>query len=517
MRNKTIMKIVSICFIFVLIFNMTGSIYAAVNTNYGENTEVVEPDLEAKMQNSALLEAIASLVYGVGSLAESLVGTAFEMLTGSNMFPWADKVIFNTIPFLDVNFLNPAESSLFLTSGGEETVLAGIVRRMYFSVLVLSIGFLGIIVGIMAVRLALSTIAAEKAKYKQAITNFLISLIMLFCVHYIISLVFYINESMVEIASGILTESMSDAEEIDAEFFASEVSDAQLVENFFNAQEGLFSGGIVDEFNKEKDKLLKDDETAAIAAYLLRDTNYKKYQIPEAYGNGETEKTILNRVANHMFWSWGDDKVVVTRLINDVNLAKEIAAKRNDNKKHWLEIEVEKYKKLGAEEYAKVGDVNKSEEKNETIRDWTDLDEYVEWYRQDRINNYGGEMDKTIDQIKEEYETEILPRKMKIYQLIVNSSSASTRYANTNYETIISQMGQYFKENAWTYETDDEGNFEGWDNNELTLQGALLYAIFVFQSILFFVAYIKRFFFVVILAILAPVIVIYDFLGKAIM
>ena len=81
-------------------------------------------------------------------------------------------------------------------------------------------------------------------------------------------------------------------------------------------------------------------------------------------------------------------------------------------------------------------------------------------------------------------------------------------------KTLISSMGQYFKDAAWSYETDDDGNIKGWYANKLTLQGAILYAIFVVQSIMFFFAYIKRFFYVVILALLAPVIVIYDFLGK---
>lgn len=78
-------------------------------------------------------------------------------------------------------------------------------------------------------------------------------------------------------------------------------------------------------------------------------------------------------------------------------------------------------------------------------------------------------------------------------------------------------MGEYFKQAAWTYEKDEEGVMTGWSPSQLSLQGALMYAIFIVQSMLYFFAYIKRFFFVTILALLAPAIVIYDFLGKAIM
>ena len=116
------------------------------------------------------------------------MGGAFELLVGNNMFPWADKVIFNTIPLLDINFLNPSQGSLFLSSDGQtETILATIVRRIYFTIFAISISLLGIMVAVMAIKLAVSTIASEKAKYKEALTNWVLGIVMIFTVHYLIS------------------------------------------------------------------------------------------------------------------------------------------------------------------------------------------------------------------------------------------------------------------------------------------------------------------------------------------
>ncbi len=41
-----------------------------------------------------------------------------------------------------------------------------------------------------------------------------------------------------------------------------------------------------------------------------------------------------------------------------------------------------------------------------------------------------------------------------------------------------------------------------------------LYTIFVFQSLLYFFSYIKRFFYIIVLAIMAPIVVVYDFVSK---
>lgn len=483
MKNKTLMKIISICFIVVMVFNYTSStVFAAINEDYGGQTEVVETDLETKLKSSSLLEAIATLVYGLGSLVENLVGAAFEQLTGTNMFPWADRVIFNTVPFLDVNFLNPSNSSLFRTSGGADSALATIVKNTYYTVLVLAIGFLGIVVGVMAIRLAISSIAAEKARYKEAIVKFIFSLVMLFCVHYLIAFVFYINESMVEIASSILSENLKGVS-ISADVFEGTLSDKDLVSNFFESQEMFLTS-----YNRYKDQITGDDESKKIGATLLKNSDYKKYQLKGALGNDEEEHKIINAVMNYaapIFGLPSSNEDAVERFVADVNYVKTM----NESQRKKMEESIKKY--------------NEDPEAS-----WKDFQS------KHAILGSSETIEKAFKSTMKE--------QIKISQALITASKARDNVGNANASTssgqdLIAQMGQYFKESAWTYETDDEGNIEGWSASELSLQGALLYAIFVVQSMLFFVAYIKRFFFVVILALLAPVIVIYDFLGSATM
>lgn len=489
MKNKTLMKIISICFIVVMIFNYTSStIYAAINEEYGSQSEVVETDLEAKLKSSSLLDAIATLVYGLGSLVENLVGAAFQMLTGTNMFPWADRVIFNTVPFLDVNFLNPSNSSLFRTSGGSDSALASIVKNTYYTVLVLAIGFLGIVVGVMAIRLAVSSIAAEKARYKEAIVKFIFSLVMLFCVHYLIAFVFYINESMVEIASSILSENLSGVT-IASDFFSTALDDKTLINNFFETQEILLTS-----YNAKKDQILNDEESVKIAASLLKNSDYKSTALKGALGNDEEEHKIINGIMNYATQLFGlpnGSSDAVDNFMADINTVKTM----DETKAKQMEESIKKYN----------SDPNAS---------------WEEFKKTPIIGTLVGSSD-TIEKAYKSTLKDLTKRSgalVTAYKAVNKSASSSGSSSGSGSGTdLIAQMGQYFKESAWTYETDDEGNIEGWSASELSLQGALLYAIFVVQSMLFFVAYIKRFFFVVILALLAPVIVIYDFLGSATM
>ena len=56
----------------------------------------------------------------------------------------------------------------------------------------------------MAIKMAISTIASEKARYKESIVTLLTTLVLLFGTHYLLSFTFYLNEKMVEIASTIV-------------------------------------------------------------------------------------------------------------------------------------------------------------------------------------------------------------------------------------------------------------------------------------------------------------------------
>ena len=192
MKNK-IFKVCTITLLLIIIlFNSSSNIFAAINTNYDVGTAVEESNLEKKVNDSIILDALGSFIYATASLVEYIVGKAFQGITGINTFPWADKVIFNSVPMLDVNFFNPASGSMFKSTGGTSTALSDIVRSTYFTILAIAIGFLVVVVGISAIKLALSSLASEKAKYKEALSKWLFSIVMLFLMHNLMSFIFFV-------------------------------------------------------------------------------------------------------------------------------------------------------------------------------------------------------------------------------------------------------------------------------------------------------------------------------------
>lgn len=593
--------VVAIFLLFLVLFPFGTSTYAAINEEYGDNGSVQEGDLDGKMKNNVLLDAIAQLIYALASWVEYLVGAAFQMLTGANMFPWADRVIFNTIPFLDVNFLNPAEHSLFKDGNGQDTPLAEIVVSIYSTVFTLAVAFLGVVVGLMAIKLAVSSLASEKAKYKEALMKFLFSLVALFGMHYAMSFIFYINESLVEMASTILTKNLEDRELA----FDLVVDNDIRVDNFLEKQNGkggiptlwgwIFSPNVnvstplgetksVD-FDEVKNYISSTDTISTtfknkdgeevefaeysnkdIAGYLLANRTYAEWRLSDA--NGGKGRPWYREVGSFLWTAGEDEKNTLGNLYSDISVIRNVetikiieemlnnsATREKFEKTTFFEKELEaalwrnsglgssdiEREKKRMELAKKIRDFTEEEKNNrptdyiQALLDYYNYeynlnvnkdDEGFKKFKHD-YEEYGfGVIDvddinndvynEGIKEKKSEYLWQHIQDTRSYYQLLVDASKifVTGEMSRNNPKTLISSMGQYFKDAAWSYETDDNGNIKGWYANKLTLQGAILYAIFVVQSIMFFFAYIKRFFYVVILALLAPVIVIYDFLGK---
>ena len=551
---------VAIFLLFLVLFPFSTSTYAAINKEYGDNGSVQESDLDGKMKNNVLLDAIAQLIYALASWVEYLVGAAFQMLTGANMFPWADKVIFNTIPFLDVNFLNPASGSLFETTSGDSTPLANIVVSIYSTIFTLAVAFLGVVVGLMAIKLAVSSLASEKAKYKEALMKFLFSIVALFGMHYAMSFIFYINESLVEMASSILTENLKDVP-INFDFV---VNREEAVDKFFEMNETAWH----DEFWYGSTYLLNEKDRAYIGLWLV---TYDS--VDQIKDSGDFEKIVdtnINKVTGI------SNKQMAGYLISDKNYADGVVSIAAGGKNS---VDIADYangvyaKALLTDAITTIQDGTRIDELRKDIESIANLNkddvtDYVYYlFKEVYHQTYGYDTNAKYDRDaamrianneffnkkKEEFavykgatgkkNNEIIwssigieeanfDNTIKVLEDFIDYAKGVSKY---NYNTIVnyydiyvakvkgkpsdsdaflSNMGQYFKEKAWTYDVDENGNIAGWSPNKVSLQGAILYAMFIIQSIMFFFAYIKRFFYVVILALLAPVIVIYDFLGK---
>ncbi len=80
---------------------------------------------------------------------------------------------------------------------------------------------------------------------------------------------------------------------------------------------------------------------------------------------------------------------------------------------------------------------------------------------------------------------------------------------------LLSDLATYFRNNAYEVKI-DKYNQTGiaHDTNKAKVQNMLMYTILVMQSLVLFIAYIKRLFYVVILGMMGPIVVVFDFFQK---
>ncbi len=305
MKNKAL-KICFVCvFIVLTLFSISGSsintIFAATNSSYGTSSSSSnDVNLDKKVNDNPVTGALASFVYSIASIVENMVGSMFSALSGDGEFPWADRIIFNSVPLLDINFFNPSEGSFFNDKDGNQTPISKMVKNTYFTVLAITIAFLTIVVAIAAIRMALSTLATEKAKYKEAITKWMFSITLIFLMHNLMSFIFFLNEGLVEVASGILSDRFNDPEydmEKIRKNLRGELSDEDRVKNFTEMNDFEMFG---DEKEQAKQYLL-DPDNVEMASRLLQNQTFKEVALKYATeGGGFKDSAFAKAFTYHL-------------------------------------------------------------------------------------------------------------------------------------------------------------------------------------------------------------------------
>lgn len=553
MKKKTYKIFICISLV-VMLFTSFGNVFGATNPDYTPSIQVSENALDSKIKSNILLDTLAGMINAIASLAEYLLGAVFKTLTGDNIFPWADRIIFNGIGFLDINFLNPASNSLFV-SNGSTSILGKVVRSVYSTIFSLAVLFLGVAVGIMAIRLALSSIAAEKAKYKQAIVNWVTCIVMLFLMHYILAFVFWVNEQLVQIASGILIKTIDETvTSVDfTEALNSVVSPNERVKYFAKTAISAFGNNktVVDWWNKTKD----DEDLLDITNKLLLNSSYidqRVVYVADNFYQQSKSAAVADKGIPRLSQDVDDAKVIRDFLKdadeNDLARQKKLGYYEGSSGR---KIFFDKNAYLNSEDFEKdlagyayvmankssASNLNQFYINNPEYKintgdnpDALQIATNIQWSVQ-LPNLTGGNLIYGIltsikqsdiyKQAKNDVSIReaIAKKRLEVDGYIISAAQGGS--AKTT--DIIANLGQFFKQSAYTYTTeettDSTGNKKetivGWRATKISVTGALLYAIFIFQSCMYFIMYVKRLFYVMMLSMFGPIVVIYDFFMKS--
>ena len=153
---------------------------------------------------------IRMVFIGWTSLIESLANGIMEWTTGEDASLTIEKLVNNEIPLLDVNFFNyKTPGGQTLDSDSTMYVIRQNIAAWYYIIRNLSIILLLITLLYIGIRMAISSVAEQKAKYKNMLVSWVVSFAIVFGIHYIMIFILNINSSLIE----IIKESFSGAEE----------------------------------------------------------------------------------------------------------------------------------------------------------------------------------------------------------------------------------------------------------------------------------------------------------------
>lgn len=110
-----------------------------------------------------------------------------------------EDIIFNRIPILDINFFSDTAAGQTISKDSVVYILRNIVATWYVSFRNLAVVSLAVIIIYVGIRMALSTSAQGKAKYKQMLIGWIQALVIVVFIHMIMILIINTNNSIVDI------------------------------------------------------------------------------------------------------------------------------------------------------------------------------------------------------------------------------------------------------------------------------------------------------------------------------
>jgi len=145
----------------------------------------------AEMAASGVFATITALI---NALSISLFLALYMFMGGATgtytRLPLPDNIVFNRFAFFDPNFIYPATDSL---TDGFQSVLGD----LFASFQAIAIAVFVISAMVMGLKMALSTIAAKKAQYKELAMKWITGFCILLCLKWILAGIFYSNEIIV--------------------------------------------------------------------------------------------------------------------------------------------------------------------------------------------------------------------------------------------------------------------------------------------------------------------------------
>lgn len=147
-----------------------------------------------------ILYPIKMVFIGWIQIMQSAVSSMLSAVTGTQIDNInLEDIIFNKLQILDVNVFTNTPGGTAVVSGGVVDIIREGVRTWYYTFRNVAIVGMLITLLYLGIRMALSTVAEGKAKYKQMLVGWTFGFAIVFFIHYFILIVITLNESLLQI------------------------------------------------------------------------------------------------------------------------------------------------------------------------------------------------------------------------------------------------------------------------------------------------------------------------------
>ena len=142
---------------------------------------------------------------GWTAVVESWINDLMEWITGETASLTIEKLVNNKVPMLDVNFFD------FSTAGGvkiEKDSVMYVIREniamCYYIIRTISLVGLLLVLLYLGVRMAFASVAEQKAKYKEMLTSWVVSFLIVFFIHYFMIIILKLNSALIDLINATL-------------------------------------------------------------------------------------------------------------------------------------------------------------------------------------------------------------------------------------------------------------------------------------------------------------------------
>ena len=198
--KKTIKKLISVILVVLIIFNFFYSNYVPV---YG--AEILQTVVNSLVN---IMGGVIGIFTWIPRLIVMGVSLAVNILTaqvaymdgitkgatgvdfGETIVITPFEIFFNKVQLLDVNFLD-------IKVGGTTQVFRTAVAQWYYIMRLIAVSILLLILIYVGIRMALSTVASEKAIYKKTLVDWMVSLALVFVLQYVIMFTVHANAAII--------------------------------------------------------------------------------------------------------------------------------------------------------------------------------------------------------------------------------------------------------------------------------------------------------------------------------